>query len=167
MALKQFELGWLASYFNHRLLFLTAGGKGIEPVIQEEITHFIKELEQNEGRPFDLENLLIQATSNIITKVIFGDRFDYSDEKLSHVQFTRFAGLQMLARWLPLLKVRIRRYCFLNRMFQGKNPIITLEIYFWCSEQRLANKSEPIHIRRLPKNQLPIRQLPIRSLPKG
>ena len=95
----------MAKIWTPTVICSVAGGKGIEPVIHEEITHFLAALEAKSGEAIDLEDLLIQATSNIITRVIFGDRFDYSDEKLSNVQFTRFAGLQQLTRWLPILKV--------------------------------------------------------------
>ncbi|XP_074855946.1 cytochrome P450 2H2-like isoform X2 [Carettochelys insculpta] len=57
------------------------GKKSIENRIQEE-SHFLAERFRNtHGQPFDPTLFITHAVSNIICSIIFGDRFDYKDEK--------------------------------------------------------------------------------------
>lgn len=82
-----------------------AGSKGIEPVITEELQYFLSAMQHTDGEPFDPENLLTQGVSNVITHVVFGDRFEYSDEKLANLQFKDFVGAAMKNQIVPILKV--------------------------------------------------------------
>jgi len=80
------------------------GSKGIEPVITEELQYFLSAMQHTDGEPFDPENLLTQGVSNVITHVVFGDRFEYSDEKLANLQFKDFVGAAMKNQIVPILK---------------------------------------------------------------
>lgn len=51
----------------------------IEPRIQDEAAHLIKAIADLDGRNFDPALLLSNATANIISNLVFGRRFDYSD----------------------------------------------------------------------------------------
>ncbi|KAM8806029.1 cytochrome P450 2H1-like [Eudromia elegans] len=57
------------------------GKKGIEERIQEEAHFLVERLRNTRERPFDPNNYIIHAVSNIICSVVFGDRFDYEDKK--------------------------------------------------------------------------------------
>ncbi|NWX71121.1 CP2H2 protein, partial [Alca torda] len=57
------------------------GKKSIEERIQEEAHFLVERIRNTREQPFDPSNFLIHAVSNIICSIIFGDRFDYEDEK--------------------------------------------------------------------------------------
>ncbi|XP_062352778.1 cytochrome P450 2H1-like isoform X3 [Cinclus cinclus] len=57
------------------------GKKGIEERIQEEAHFLVERLKNTHERPLNPGNFLVHAVSNIICSIVFGDRFDYEDEK--------------------------------------------------------------------------------------
>ncbi|KAJ6663766.1 hypothetical protein lerEdw1_009845 [Lerista edwardsae] len=57
------------------------GKRSLEERIQEEAQCLVKELEQTKGEPFDPTFLIGCSFSNVICSIVFGDRFDYKDEK--------------------------------------------------------------------------------------
>ncbi|XP_064189689.1 cytochrome P450 2J2-like [Anguilla rostrata] len=56
------------------------GKKSLESVICEESRFLQEEIEQKRGNPFDPHLLLNNSVSNIICFMVFGHRFDYSDQ---------------------------------------------------------------------------------------
>ncbi|NXE94736.1 CP2H1 protein, partial [Menura novaehollandiae] len=63
------------------------GKKSIEERIQEEAHFLVERLKNTHEQPLNPGNFLIHAVSNIICSIVFGDRFDYEDEKfLSLIQ---------------------------------------------------------------------------------
>ena len=99
-------------------IFILTGRKGIEPVITDELGYFVAALHNTNGSPFDPLDLLTQGVSNIITRVVFGDRFDYSDEKLSNLQFQNYIAILIKTRSLQLLRVSILNFNF--------SPVVSL-----------------------------------------
>ncbi|XP_044844360.1 cytochrome P450 2G1-like [Mauremys mutica] len=74
------------------------GKRSIEERIQEEAQFLLEEFRKTQGAPFDPIFHLSRAVSNIICSIVFGNRFDYEDEKfiaLNKLIFKRFrfAGL--------------------------------------------------------------------------
>ncbi|XP_026513945.1 cytochrome P450 2H2-like isoform X1 [Terrapene carolina triunguis] len=57
------------------------GKKSIEERIQEEARFLVERLRNTHERPFDPTIPLTHAVSNIICSIVFGDRFDYEDQK--------------------------------------------------------------------------------------
>uniref|UniRef100_A0A8C4W432 unspecific monooxygenase n=1 Tax=Gopherus evgoodei TaxID=1825980 RepID=A0A8C4W432_9SAUR len=57
------------------------GKKSVEERIQEEARFLIARLRNTHERPFDPTIPLTHAVSNIICSIVFGDRFDYEDQK--------------------------------------------------------------------------------------
>ncbi|XP_050816164.1 cytochrome P450 2C55-like isoform X2 [Gopherus flavomarginatus] len=57
------------------------GKKSTEERILEEAHFLVERLKNTHGRPFDPTLFLNHATSNVICSIVFGDRFDYEDEK--------------------------------------------------------------------------------------
>ncbi|XP_041646717.1 cytochrome P450 2J4-like [Cheilinus undulatus] len=57
------------------------GKKTLEPVILDELTYCLKKLKSYEGKPFNPHLCINSAASNIICSLVFGRRFEYTDEK--------------------------------------------------------------------------------------
>ena len=62
-------------------------------------------MQNTEGEPFDPQDLVSQAISNVITHVVFGDRFDYSDEKIANLQFQNYFAAHFKTHPFPILRV--------------------------------------------------------------
>uniref|UniRef100_A0A3B4Z470 Uncharacterized protein n=1 Tax=Stegastes partitus TaxID=144197 RepID=A0A3B4Z470_9TELE len=64
------------------LRYFGFGKKSLEPVILDEFTHCAEDFLFNcEGKPFDPHLIMNNVVSNIICSLVFGHRFEYSDEK--------------------------------------------------------------------------------------
>uniref|UniRef100_A0AAZ3SKN9 Uncharacterized protein n=1 Tax=Oncorhynchus tshawytscha TaxID=74940 RepID=A0AAZ3SKN9_ONCTS len=61
------------------------GKKGSEEKILEEIHYLIEVLEKHEGKAFDTTQPLSYAVANVISNIVYGSRFEYSDSKGSSV----------------------------------------------------------------------------------
>ncbi|XP_075583412.1 cytochrome P450 2F3-like [Pelecanus crispus] len=57
------------------------GKRGAEERVREEAQHLLQHLRQTHGQPFDPTFLLSCAGSNIICWLVFGERFEYGDER--------------------------------------------------------------------------------------
>ncbi|XP_029475732.1 cytochrome P450 2G1-like isoform X1 [Rhinatrema bivittatum] len=57
------------------------GKRSIEERIQEEAKFLVEEFKKTKGSPFDPTFYFSRSSSNIICSVIFGNRFDYQEEK--------------------------------------------------------------------------------------
>ncbi|XP_043937196.1 cytochrome P450 2F2-like isoform X2 [Protopterus annectens] len=55
------------------------GKKTMDVRIKEEITYFVRALEDQGDTPFDPSNLVNRTVGNIISSVLFGHRYDYED----------------------------------------------------------------------------------------
>ncbi|XP_069500544.1 cytochrome P450 2F2-like [Ambystoma mexicanum] len=58
------------------------GKRSIEERIQEEVQYLVQCFQDTDGSPFNPEFLLSRSVCNIISFILFGDRFDYEDEDL-------------------------------------------------------------------------------------
>ena len=57
------------------------GKRSLQSRIREEIEILLQEVEKNVNKPFNIKHLLQMSVSNIICSIVFGDRFDYTDEE--------------------------------------------------------------------------------------
>uniref|UniRef100_A0A8C4THL4 Uncharacterized protein n=1 Tax=Erpetoichthys calabaricus TaxID=27687 RepID=A0A8C4THL4_ERPCA len=77
---------------NRRFMLTTlrnfgVGKSSLEFRITEEFKHFQQAIQEEQGRPFDPHFLMNNAVSNIICSIVFGRRFEYSDQR-----FQEFSG---------------------------------------------------------------------------
>ncbi|XP_067312610.1 cytochrome P450 2K6-like [Pseudorasbora parva] len=61
------------------------GKKRSEKIIIEETQHLKEEFEKFEGKPVDTSLPIAMAISNVISAIVFGTRFEYSNTKLHHM----------------------------------------------------------------------------------
>ncbi|KAM9323976.1 cytochrome P450 2G1-like [Gastrophryne carolinensis] len=61
------------------------GKKSIEERIQEEASFLVAEINTFKQRPFNPTNLLVQAVSNVICSIVFGDRFEYDNQSFQQL----------------------------------------------------------------------------------
>ena len=77
----------------------------MDAAIHNELSHFIMALQCEEGKPLDLAELLPKATCNVITTVLFRQRFEYDDDEMDSVQFANFLAMNLKARVVPFITV--------------------------------------------------------------
>ncbi|XP_053545083.1 cytochrome P450 2F2 [Bombina bombina] len=76
------------------------GKKTTELKIQEEAENLVNELKKNNGLPVDPSKLIMDAVSSIFCFIIFGNQFDYKDERYSKIfSFAEEAFSCMSTTW--------------------------------------------------------------------
>uniref|UniRef100_A0A8C4XH95 Uncharacterized protein n=1 Tax=Erpetoichthys calabaricus TaxID=27687 RepID=A0A8C4XH95_ERPCA len=75
---------------NRRFMLTTlrnfgVGKSSLEFRITEEFKHFQQAIQEEQGRPFDPHFLMNNAVSNIICSIVFGRRFEYSDQRFQEL----------------------------------------------------------------------------------
>uniref|UniRef100_H9GN19 Uncharacterized protein n=1 Tax=Anolis carolinensis TaxID=28377 RepID=H9GN19_ANOCA len=79
------------------------GKKSIEERIQEEAQFLLEELRKTKGKPLEPTHLLSRATSNIISSIVFGERFDYENEEFQALmKIIHNFFLEMSSTWSQL-----------------------------------------------------------------
>ncbi|XP_036971560.1 cytochrome P450 2J1-like [Acanthopagrus latus] len=63
------------------LKYFGFGKKSLEPVILDEFTFCAKHFSSFEGKPFDPQKVISNMVSNVICSLVFGHRFEYTDER--------------------------------------------------------------------------------------
>nr|XP_003462068.1 cytochrome P450 2G1-like [Cavia porcellus] len=61
------------------------GKRSVEERIQEEAGFLVEELRKTKGAPVELTFILSRSVSNVISSIVFGNRFDYEDKEFQHL----------------------------------------------------------------------------------
>ncbi|KAI4890808.1 hypothetical protein NFI96_001240 [Prochilodus magdalenae] len=69
----------------HTLRDFGLGRKTVEERVAEEAQYLVKEMLKQEGKPFYPIHPFMNAVSNIICSIIFGDRFEYDNEHFANL----------------------------------------------------------------------------------
>ncbi|XP_072552329.1 cytochrome P450 2B4-like [Salminus brasiliensis] len=67
----------------HTLRNFGLGKKTVEERVAEEAQYLIKEMLKQEGKPFYPIHPIMNAVSNIICSIVFGDRYEYDDKRFA------------------------------------------------------------------------------------
>ncbi|XP_068599265.1 cytochrome P450 2J6-like [Brachionichthys hirsutus] len=77
------------------LKYFGFGKRSLEPVILDEFSHCKKHLMRLNGKPFAPHLIINKVVSNIICSLVFGHRFEYSDEKFGRLTILFEESLQI------------------------------------------------------------------------
>ncbi|XP_072024663.1 cytochrome P450 2J4-like [Amphiura filiformis] len=85
------------------------GKRSFEEQISEETKALLDELKGRQDEPFDLQYLIVNAVSNVICAVIFGQRYEYTDEDFKELlanlnQQVEIIGSGGLLLFIPFMK---------------------------------------------------------------
>ena len=94
--------------------------------ILNELEHFIDQVKKMEGSAFNPDSVLRENIANVMLSVLFGQRYDSSDDRLE--RFARYSQLFMensspdldivpMARFLPSYRKKIRTASEVNKMW--------------------------------------------------
>nr|CAB3235541.1 cytochrome P450 2J6-like [Phallusia mammillata] len=76
------------------------GSKGVmEKKINEEALHFTQQLQELEGKPFQIQDILTNAVSNVFCNIAFGRRYDYDDAKFQSLIESLVALFKIAGNW--------------------------------------------------------------------
>ncbi|XP_074075241.1 cytochrome P450 2S1-like [Macrotis lagotis] len=94
---------------------LGMGKKEGEEHIQEEASHLVEALKNTQGSLLDPSLLLSQAISNVTCILLFGNRFDYEDEKFRAVVLAAAGTLKEISTpWGQLCEMFLGPLCYLS-----------------------------------------------------
>uniref|UniRef100_W5KHS0 Cytochrome P450 2B4-like n=1 Tax=Astyanax mexicanus TaxID=7994 RepID=W5KHS0_ASTMX len=95
----------------HTLRDFGLGKKSVEERVAEEARYLIKEMLKQEGKPFYPIHPIMNAVSNIICSIVFGDRFEYDDRRFAELleiinENIRFSGspVAQIFNLVPFIK---------------------------------------------------------------
>ncbi|KAJ8297844.1 hypothetical protein KUTeg_024375 [Tegillarca granosa] len=85
------------------------GKKSLETDIKEEIKMCLQVLEDTNGKPYDIQNLIHANISNVTCALVFGKRFEHTDPKFVNIVKTmdenfKNAGFASVLNFIPFLK---------------------------------------------------------------
>uniref|UniRef100_A0A3B4ZCU0 Uncharacterized protein n=1 Tax=Stegastes partitus TaxID=144197 RepID=A0A3B4ZCU0_9TELE len=107
------------------LKYFGIGKKSLEPVILDEFTHCAEEFRSFKGKPFDPHLVTNNVVSNIMSSLVFGHRFEYSDEKFQNLLAMFDYGFRVQASiWAQLYN----SFTGLMRWFPGPHHTVR---QFW------------------------------------
>ncbi|XP_074552544.1 cytochrome P450 2K1-like isoform X2 [Halichoeres trimaculatus] len=95
------------------------GRKIAEEGILEECQHLIKVFEQYEGKPFDSSRHLNHATSNVISSIVYGSRFEYDDSRFKCMVKTANSIIRVVGTpQIQLYNMFPRMFCWVKNRQQ-------------------------------------------------
>ncbi|XP_075692316.1 cytochrome P450 2G1-like [Rhinoderma darwinii] len=107
------------------------GKRSIEERIQEEAQCLVEVITKYKQKPIDPKNILVQAVSNVICSVVFGNRFEYEDLKfLKLLNLFNETFVLMSSSWGQLQEMIPNIMDYVPGPHQKINPIIERMLEF-------------------------------------
>jgi len=72
-----------------------------------EVEEMISRLREQQGRPFDMRELITSCVANVVMNMLFGHRFDHSDPEFQQLitdVHDTVAGFSMVLQTFPILR---------------------------------------------------------------
>lgn len=105
------------------------GKKSLEERVSQEAICLCAAFEAQDGCPFDPHFLMNNAVSNVICSIVFGDRFEYDDEKFQRMLHildqTLESGQGLLPQVMSLFPVLMRIPFLQRKVFQPQTEIFS------------------------------------------
>ncbi|KAH9489492.1 Cytochrome P450 2C3 [Bulinus truncatus] len=84
------------------------GGNILAERIQEEVSHYLRHLASYNGKPTDIRIMTSTSTANIISSILFGHRFEYTDVSFQKlvtyvIEFGRDFSTAGIVNFIPML----------------------------------------------------------------
>ncbi|KAJ1173435.1 hypothetical protein NDU88_005270 [Pleurodeles waltl] len=103
------------------------GKKSLEERVTEEASCLCAAFETQDGCPFDPHFLINNAVSNVICSIVFGDRFEYDDEKFQRMlhimEESLKTGTGLLPQVMNLFPVLVHVPFLMRKVFQPQEDI--------------------------------------------
>ena len=85
------------------------GKRSFEEQISEETDYLMKAFEEHKGKPFDPKFLFLNSISNVLCSVMFGHRYEYSDDDFRYImdcldRQTKLVGSGGAQIFFPIMK---------------------------------------------------------------
>ncbi|XP_062871975.1 cytochrome P450 2J2-like isoform X2 [Trichomycterus rosablanca] len=87
----------------HTLRNFGLGKKSAEERVSEEAQCLIREILKQEGKAFNPIHLTMNAVSNIICSIVFGDRFEYDDQRFAKLLKILNQHVALVGSWVGLI----------------------------------------------------------------
>ncbi|XP_072041461.1 cytochrome P450 2U1-like [Amphiura filiformis] len=95
-----------------------------------EVRQLAKKFANFDLRPFDPQEYLMCATSNVICSVIFGRRFEYDDEEFKHLLAILDTRLRLIGQGGLISAIPILRFLFYQSTQKNNEILLELLNYF-------------------------------------
>ncbi|CAK8686462.1 unnamed protein product [Clavelina lepadiformis] len=84
----------------------------IETRIIEELRYFSQEIQNQKGKPFNIQQFLTTSAANILCSVVFGRRFDYDDEKFREIVKNLGDQFKLASHWMTMVLTFVPTLCY-------------------------------------------------------
>ncbi|KAK6166912.1 hypothetical protein SNE40_023513 [Patella caerulea] len=116
---------------------LGVGKSILEDRIKEETSIVLDYLSQSEGKPVKVHDIMMKATTNIISTVVFGKRYDYSDPEFVQINKVVRDGFSDMVLFTP-----INRFPMLRFIPFLASKLLTVSYAVMDVEQLIAKRIE-------------------------
>ncbi|KAK6187259.1 hypothetical protein SNE40_005325 [Patella caerulea] len=108
---------------------LGVGKSALEEQIKEETKIILDFLTKSEGKPINVHELMMKATTNVISIVVFSKRYDYGDPEFQQILKVLEDGFSDMVFFTPVHRFPMLRFLpfIASKMLEGRNAIMTVE----------------------------------------